>query len=62
VIVTYATIDNADAALLAAMWRKLPQPRTDHERDLVERLAVRVEGCGLVNAHGNLIDTPHKQA
>ena len=60
-IVTAAVINQADRALLALLWRKLPQPTTDHERDLVERLAIRCEGCGMVDVHGKL-DTLHKQA
>ena len=53
-IVTAAVINQADAALLAALWRKLPQPKTDAERDLVERLAIRCEGCGMVDNEGRL--------
>jgi hypothetical protein len=53
-IVTASVINQADAALLAALWRKLPQPTNDEERDLVERLAIRCEGCGMLDMNGAL--------
>lgn len=53
-IVTAATIGTADAALLAAMWRKLPPPTNDEERDLVERMAIRCEGCGVIGNDGRV--------
>jgi hypothetical protein len=53
-IVTAEVINTADAALLAALWLKLPQPSTDAEKDLVERLAIRVEGEGMLDEDGRL--------
>ena len=53
-IVTAAVINQADRALLALLYAKLPQPSTDAERELVERLAIRAEGEGLLNNKGEL--------
>ncbi len=47
-------IDDAPAFLLRQWWATVPRPTSDEEREVVERLAMRCEGLGLVDAAGKL--------
>lgn len=51
---TISAIDAADMATLSAWWKSLPPPKSDEEKDVIERFAIRAEGCGLVDEFGNL--------
>jgi len=50
-------IDAAPESVLAIWWRSLPAPQNDEEKDVVERLAIRCEALGMVDASGKLLDT-----
>lgn len=41
------------------LYRDLPAPKTDEEKDVLERIAVQVEGCGLLNVDGTLKGDAH---
>lgn len=45
---TIADVDAMSERMLANWWHALPQPKTDAERDVSERLSIRCEGCGVV--------------
>ena len=47
----------ADAPLEFAvrLYRDLPAPRTLEEKDVLERIAVQVEGCGCLDCNGKII-------
>jgi hypothetical protein len=51
-IPTIPEIDSASRFVLASWWANLPTPRTDEGRDIVERLAIRCEGLGMVDGKG----------
>ena len=53
--ITIQDIDDMSPRVLSMFWRTLPLPLTDEERDVVERLAIRCEGCGLVDKDGKLV-------
>ena len=50
-----ADIDAMSLSTLRSMWHGMAQPTNDEERDVSERLAIRAEGCGLVDANGMLV-------
>lgn len=51
---TREEIDDMGERALQVLWRSLPLATNDEQRDTLERLAIRCEALGLVDARGQL--------
>lgn len=49
-------VQDMPPGLARILYRDLPDPKTDEEKDVMEKLAIIVQACELTDMEGNLIE------